>query len=283
MMIAKTAAPRLAAIIGWPASHSLSPLIHAIWAAREGADAWYVPVAAGPSYEEFARVADGLRAAGFRGANVTMPHKAHALRFADLASGDATAAGAANMLTFQDGGAYADNSDISGFAAALGKGRVEGRRALLIGAGGAARGVAIALREKCKVRSLTIVNRTRSRADDVAALAQGEALDWKRRNEALGEADLVVNASSLGMKGEAPLDLDIELLNHQAIVCDIVYSPLETPLLAAARKLGIDTVDGLEMLMRQAASGYFAWLGARAEIDADLRARLVSALKTRDS
>lgn len=272
---------RRAAVIGWPVSHSLSPLIHSTFAAREGVNASYEAVAAGPSYEEFARAADALKAAGYRGANVTLPHKEHALRYAATASDEAKCAGAANMLTFRDGGVHAENSDIAGFAAALGDASAPGRPALIIGAGGAARGVALALSRRCGVRDIIIVNRTRARADDVAALVGGTAIAWEKRNEAAANAGVIVNASSLGMKGEPPLDIDVERFAPGAVVCDIVYSPLETPLLKAAKARGHRTVDGLEMLMRQAVPGYLAWLGSKAKVDADLRARLEAALRAR--
>ena len=271
---------RRAAVIGWPVSHSLSPLIHATWAAREGADATYEAVEAGPSFEEFRLVADRLRNAGYRGANVTIPHKEHALRYASSASEEAKAAGAANMLTFREDGVQADNSDIIGFAEALGD--IRGKnRALIIGAGGAARGVAIALARRRGVAEIVVANRTRARAEEVAALVGGEATDWPRRNGAVRSADIIVNTTSLGMTGEPPLDIEVAGFRPGAIVCDIVYSPLETPLLKAAKARGLRTVDGLEMLMRQAVPGYLAWLGAKAEVDADLRARLVAALKAR--
>lgn len=272
---------RRAAVVGWPVAHSLSPLIHSTWAAREGANASYEAIAAGPSYEEFAAVIDRLRASGYRGANVTIPHKEHALRYASEASVEARAAGAANMLTFKDEGAFAENSDIMGFAAALGDITSVRAPALIIGAGGAARGVALALKRRCRASAVIVVNRTRSRAEDVASLVDGDVVDWNDRNEAAAKSGVIVNTTSLGMKGEPPLDIDVASFAPGAIVCDIVYSPLETPLLAKAKARGLRTVDGLEMLMRQAVPGYLAWLGAKAEVDADLRARLETALRMR--
>lgn len=275
------AAPKLAAVIGWPAAHSLSPLIHATWAAREGANAYYAPVAAAPTFEDFARVADGLKAAGFRGVNVTLPHKEHALRYASDASEEARAAGAANMLTFEESGAFAENSDIFGFASALNEIVGEKRSALVVGAGGAARGVVLALAKRCGVGKISVVNRTREKSDAVAALVGGAAIDWAKRDDALSGVDVVVNATSLGMTRHPPLDIDARAIDAGAVVCDIVYTPLETPLLKAARARGCRTVDGLSMLMHQAAPGYRKWLGATAEVDADLRARLEAALAAR--
>lgn len=272
---------RRAAVIGWPVAHSLSPLIHATFAAREGVDAGYEAIGAEPSYEAFARVADRLQAAGYRGANVTLPHKEHAMRYATSASEEAQAAGAANMLTFGDGGAYAENSDIAGFAAALGAPPARRGPAFVIGAGGAARGVALALSRRCGVRDIVIVNRTRARADEVASLVGGGAVDWESRQDAARDATIIVNASSLGMTGQPPLDIDVAAFSGDAVVCDIVYAPLETPLLKSARARGLRTIDGLEMLMRQAVPGYLAWLGTKADVDADLRRRLEAALRAR--
>ncbi|MEZ5896209.1 MAG: shikimate dehydrogenase [Parvularculaceae bacterium] len=273
--------PRLAGVIGWPIGHSLSPLIHRIWAAREGANAYYTPVAAPPSDDDFRRVADGLRAAGFRGVNVTIPHKEHALRYADIASEAAAAVGAANMLTFKDGKAFADNSDITGFCAAL-SGAINSenkrRSALVLGAGGAARGVLAAL-QLCGVREMLIANRTKEKALAITgADARINVIDWAACNSAVGAADIIVNTTSLGMEGFGPLDLDLCAAADDAVVCDIVYKPLVTPLLATAKVRGLTTVDGLSMLMHQAVPGYLAWLGATAVVDDDLRNRLEGAL-----
>jgi shikimate dehydrogenase len=268
----------LAAVIGWPVRHSLSPLIHAIWAEREGASAYYVPVAAAPLYEDFARVADGLQAAGFRGANITVPHKEHALRYASRATQVAEAVGAANMLTFEPHGALADNSDVEGFAAAISPSLRSRRMALLLGAGGAARAVAVALSERCAAERILIANRTRGRAEALAGRIGGETVDWKEIERLLPGADLVVNATTLGMQSAPPLDIDFSNVNPSATVCDLVYRPLETPLLKAARARGCRTVDGLEMLMRQAVRGYEMWLGDRAVVDGELRGRLEKAL-----
>lgn len=281
MAVKPIEAPRLAAVIGWPVSHSLSPLIHSTWAMREGVNAFYVPVAAGPSYEEFARVADGLRAAGFKGANVTLPHKEHALRFADDASDEASEAGAANMLTFSHAGAYAGNSDVAGFSAALGEAGGGREAALLIGAGGAGRAVALALSKRCGVKKIYVANRTSGRADEVAALVGGERIDWATIRHELPDVDIVVNATSLGMAGQPSLEIAAGAMKADAIVCDLVYWPLETPLLAAARSRGRRTVDGLSVLMHQAVPAYKGWLGRTAVVDSDLRARAEAALKAR--
>ena len=269
---------RKAGVIGWPVGHSLSPLIHGTWAAREGADICYERIPVEPDYAAFAEKIEQLRAAGYRGVNVTIPHKEHALKIADSASQTAQAVSAANMLTFSDEGLFADNSDVEGFAAAL-RARTpeEGKRAmaLVLGAGGGAKGVLYALEEKLGAERIIISNRTRARAEALGA----EVADWSARTKIAAEADIIVNTTPLGMTGNPQLDFDCNCLKPGAIVFDIVYSPLETPLLKAAKARGLRTVDGLEMLMRQAVPGYRAWLGAKAEIDADLRSRLEAALK----
>lgn len=276
-------APRLAAVIGWPVAHSLSPLIHRTWAEREGAPAFYIPVAVEPGYDAFAEAAEALAGLGFKGANITLPHKENALRFAAEASDEASSAGAANMLTFREEGAYADNSDISGFAASVNevlKKKDKRGRAIVLGAGGAARGVILALK-RLGYSKIVIVNRTRARAEALAKEFGGEAAPWEEREDTLAGADLLVNTTSLGMKGEPALQLKLDALPDAAIVSDIVYAPLITPLLAAARNRGLRTADGLSMLMHQAVPGYMAWLGRKAAVDADLRARLEAAVEAR--
>jgi shikimate dehydrogenase len=280
-MVTRGAPVRKAGVIGWPVSHSLSPLIHRAWGVREGRAVQYDAVAVAPGDEAFRAAIARLAAAGFKGVNVTLPHKERALSIADEASGEARAAGAANMLTFARRRILADNSDIAGFAAAIGE---TGRRpgaALILGAGGAARGVAIALKQRLGATRIIIANRTRARADAVARLVDGESIDWRSRDTALAGVDLLVNTTLLGMTGEALLDIDLAALSPGAVVADIVYSPLETPLLRAARAKGCVGVDGLAMLMHQAAFGYRAWLGSTAIVDGDLRARLVAALEAR--
>lgn len=272
---------RRAGVIGWPVSHSLSPLIHSTWAAREGISGSYEAIAVEPDDRSFRRRIDELRAAGFAGVNVTIPHKERALKIADRASAAAAAIGAANMLTFSGAGVVAENSDAAAIGAILKSLPAPPASALVLGAGGAARAVLFALAALARPPRIVLANRTRARAGEIAPIARAEVVDWNQRDEALESADLIVNATSLGMKGQPPLDLDCRRLKDGAVVVDIVYLPLETPLLRAARARGLATIDGLEMLMRQAAPGYLAWLGTKAEIDADLRLRLEAALKAR--
>jgi shikimate dehydrogenase len=273
-------APRLAAVIGWPVAHSLSPLIHMTWAAREGVDARYDAIGVEPTDEAFRQRIDCLRAAGYRGVNVTLPHKERALKFADSASDAALIAGAANMLTFKEGKIVAANSDAAAVKRLLHALDPAPRRALVLGAGGAARGVLWAL-NRAGVSTILIANRTRERAVAIAPIADATVIEWNERALALADADLLINATTLGMSGAPPLDLDIAMLKQGAVVLDIVYAPLETALLKAAKARGLAVIDGLGMLMEQAVPGYLAWFGERAEVDADLRARLVAEQKAR--
>ena len=281
MSEAKTGKMRRAGVIGWPVAHSLSPLIHTTWAEREGIAARYEAIETAPGDEVFRRRINDLRAEGYRGVNVTIPHKERALKIADRASKAARAIGAANMLTFKDDSVIAENSDAAAIESIVLELPLRPRTALLLGAGGAARAVLWALSSGKEAPRVLLANRTRGRAEEIAAIARADVIDWAYRNDALSAADLVINATSLGMTGQPPLDLDYNRLNAGAVAIDIVYSPLETALLSAARARGLRAIDGLEMLMRQAAPGYLAWLGTRAEVDADLRARLEAALKAR--
>ncbi|MBI1364567.1 MAG: shikimate dehydrogenase [Alphaproteobacteria bacterium] len=277
--------PIRAGVIGYPVGHSLSPLLHRIWAAREGIEIEYEPVEVAPGYDAFASAARTLAAQGWRGANVTLPHKENALRFAletGHASDTAIEAGAANMLTFGET-LYADNSDVEGFAAPLRNLlRPDDRRgrAVLLGAGGAARAIAVALK-RLGYERIEIANRSAGRAQALAEAFGGDVVAWEGREAALAGADLLVNATSLGMSGKPALTLPLERLPARAIVCEIVYSPLETALLKEARARGLRTTDGLSMLMGQAVLAYRAWFGATAEADEDLRARLTAALAAR--
>ncbi len=271
--------PILAGVIGHPVGHSLSPVIHAIWARRAGIDGYYIPLGVPPSYDDFARAMDGLRAVGFAGVNVTLPHKEHALRYAGSASAQAQQAGAANLLTFSGGAAQADNSDIYGFEAAVrAVSSVNGKSALVLGAGGAARGVILALKS-LGAEDIAICNRTREKAETLADAFGLTAIDWADREEAIESADVFVNTTSLGMTGQPRLELALSNIRPGALVADIVYTPLATPLLNVAKAKGHKTVDGLAMLMHQAAPGFQRWFGGEAVVDDDLHTELVRELK----
>ena len=268
--------PLTAGVMGWPVAHSKSPRLFAHWFARHGIDGRYIllPV----REDDFAEVYRALPKAGFRGVNVTIPHKGAALALADEASEAARAIGAANMIRFApDGRILADNTDAYGFLESLRAGAPDWRAAegpaVVLGAGGAARAVLHALLG-AGAPEIRLANRTRARAEALA-LAFGprvRVVAWEEREEALDGAATIVNTSSLGMQGHAPLALRLDAAPRSALVTDIVYVPLETGLLAAARARGMPAVDGLGMLLHQARPAFRAWFGPDPAVDDALRA-----------
>ncbi len=266
---------RIAGIMGWPVEHSRSPRLHNYWLGRYGIDGVYIPFAVEPDQLEASlRALPGL---GIRGTNVTVPHKERAFAVVDEADGIARRIGAANTIEVAaDGLLRATNTDGFGFTEAL-RARVPGWApesgpAVVIGAGGAARAVLVALQD-LGVPEIRVVNRTRERADAVIAEfgAPLIAAAWTEREAALEGAALLVNTTTLGMEGGNALELRLDALPVDAVVNDIVYVPLRTPLLAAAESRGNVAVDGLEMLLHQARPGFAAWFGHAPEVTDDLR------------
>ncbi|MBI1180713.1 MAG: shikimate dehydrogenase [Alphaproteobacteria bacterium] len=265
--------------MGWPIGHSRSPLIHGYWLKRHGIDGYYVPLSVKP--QEAAEAIRALPKLGFAGANCTVPHKHAALAAADEVDALAGRIGAANTLVVRDGRIFATNTDAEGFLTNLKAGagvalRLD-RPAVVLGAGGAARAVVVALLD-AGVPEIVLVNRTRDRAETLAAeLGAGRirVASWDDRNRALAGAGLLVNTTSMGMQGQPPLELDLADMPADAVVNDIVYAPLETGLLAAARARGNVAVDGLGMLLHQAVPGFEAWFGVRPEVTAELRQIIV--------
>lgn len=277
-----TGKARLAGVMGWPVSHSRSPLLHNFWLAKYGIDGAYVPLAVRP--EDFESAVRALPKLGFAGANVTVPHKEEALRAVDDVDPLARRAGAVNTIVVGPGGKLTGrNTDVFGFTAAL-DARAPGWRdalgtAVVLGAGGAARAVVVALQD-AGAREIRILNRTPARAETLAA-AFGTPLrvgSWDARHAALGDASLLVNTTTLGMTGQPPLDLSLDALPRTAVVTDIVYVPLRTPLLTAATARGNPAVDGLEMLLHQARPGFEAWFGRAPEVGDDLRRHILADL-----
>lgn len=268
-----TGSTKLAGVIGWPVSHSLSPRLHGFWIERYAIDAAYLPLAVRP--EHLRDVIKALPKLGFVGANVTLPHKEAVLRACDDADPAARRIGAANTLVIGSGGRVrASNSDGYGFLENLKAGAPEWRPnagpVVVLGAGGAARAILATLRE-AGVKDLRLVNRTRARADALGGEFGATVVTWDKRAQALAGAALLVNTTVLGMVGQPPLDLDLDALPKTAAVNDIVYRPLETPLLKAAAARGNPVVDGLGMLLHQARPGFEAWFGIKPEVDAALR------------
>lgn len=269
-----TAPPPLAGVVGWPVGHSKSPVIHGHWLKRHGLAGWYVAMAVAP--EDAKRALRALPALGFRGANVTLPHKETALAVADAASERARRIGAANTLVVRDGGLEADNTDGFGFLENMRQQapgwRADAGPALVLGAGGAARAVVHALAE-AGAPEVRIVNRTRARAEALAEMVGGVARvhEWSRAEDAMEGCATLVNTTSLGMAGQPPLELRLDAAPHTAVATDIVYTPLVTPFLATARHSGLATVDGLGMLLHQARLGFERWFGVAPKVDEVLR------------
>lgn len=274
-----TGATVVAGVAGSPVAHSLSPLIHNAWIAAAGLDAVYVPFA--PPHDGFARFAHGLIGGAIRGLNVTVPFKENALAVATLASQRALAAGAANLLLFgAGGGIFADNTDGEGLIAALAARAPgfdpAGGPATILGAGGAARGAAAALRA-AGAPEIRIVNRTVRRAAELATFIGEPARAVEAGRGAFEDATLIVNATTLGLGGGAGPSADFAVARPGAAALDMVYRPLRTEFLARAAAAGLGTVDGLEMLIRQAAPSFEALFGLKPPA-LDMRALCLPAL-----
>jgi shikimate dehydrogenase len=264
---------KAACVIGWPIEHSRSPLIHNYWIKQLGLDAEYRREAVPP--DRFAAFVSGLGDQGYVGANVTVPHKEAALALAD-ADERARAVGAANTLWLEGSKLRATNTDVAGFIDNLDAGARGWDRgletAVVLGAGGAARAVVLGLLER-GIERIHVVNRDfeRARALQKKFGDRVRALRWDEKTGLLAGAGLLVNATSLGMSGQPVLDLNLNRLPLSAVVADIVYAPLETALLKAARDRGLRTVDGLGMLLHQAVGGFERWFGKRPQVTDALR------------
>ncbi len=265
--------PPAACLIGWPAAHSRSPLIHHYWLRTLHIEGGYSIEAVPP--EELAEFVLHLRKHGFVGANVTLPHKERVLALT-LPDERARAVGAANTLWYDGDELRSTNTDVEGFidnldAAAPGWDGVD--EALVLGAGGASHAVVFGLLERGDNR-VHLANRTAARARALAEKfgARVSPLAWDGIGDALPRAGLLVNTTSLGMHGQPALELDLAALSPHAVVADLVYVPLITPLLAAAKARGLKTADGLGMLLHQAVRGFELWFGQRPQVTGELRA-----------
>lgn len=263
---------KLAAVIGYPISHSRSPALHGHWLHSHRIDGQYVPLKIHP--DDFESALRMLPKIGFVGANVTLPHKHIALKLADTATPLAQRIGAANTLVFGDDGIHADNTDAYGFSQNILDAHPDWtpKTVALIGAGGASRAVIAALVD-LGATEIRLTNRSPERAADLAAEfgAKVKPVLWAERSAMLGGCDTLINATSLGMTGNPALELALDDLPPDAIVNDLVYSPLETPLLAAASARSNPTVDGLGMLLHQAAPGFERWFGVKPTVTQALR------------
>jgi shikimate dehydrogenase len=265
---------RAACIIGWPVEHSRSPLVHNYWLKTYGIAGEYRREAVPPN--EFEAFVQSLAARDYVGANVTVPHKEAVLAYS-LPDERARAVGAANTLWIAGGFLHATNTDVEGFLDNLdscapqwdhGPGN-----AVVVGAGGAAHAVVYALLTR-RIERITVVNRTPHRAEGLRQrfLERLQVAPWEQLNDLLGDATLFVNATTLGMAGQPELGADVGRLPSHAIVADLVYVPLVTPLIETAKARGLRTADGLGMLLHQAVRGFELWFGKKPEVTAELRA-----------
>jgi shikimate dehydrogenase len=260
----------LAGVIGDPVAHSLSPLLHNHWLNELAIDGAYIPL-----HVRAEHLSDAVRvlpALGFRGWNVTVPHKEAMLSLVDEADDTAKTIGAVNTVTVLPGGKlFGGNTDSEGFAANLRPHLKRTGKAVILGAGGASRAVVHAL-QTLGFTDITLTNRTRSRAEEIASIFGKivSVAEWNDRANMLGGADLLVNTTTLGLHGQPPLDLPLAALPAGALVTDIVYVPRITPLLAQASAQGFATVDGLGMLIYQAVPGFRAWFGQTPRIAENL-------------
>ena len=269
----------VAAVIGHPVNHSRSPRMHNYWLAQFGLEGYYIPLDIDP--KKFERSIRNLQELGFVGANITIPYKEKVLKIADKISDRAALVGAANTLTFlQNGGIYADNTDGYGFLQNI-KSKYKDWSAregisVVFGAGGASRAILGALIED-GASDIILTNRTRSRADQLRSDfgAKVKVVEWMKIQNYLSDASTIVNTTSLGMVGNTDLPIPLNTLKKNTLVTDIVYTPIETHLLATAAKMGCRTVDGLGMLIHQAIPGFERWFGIKPGDSQPLRELLI--------
>jgi shikimate dehydrogenase len=273
----------LAGIVGWPVSHSRSPALHNYWLQKYGLPGAYVQLPVAPG--QLQPALRGLAALGLRGCNVTQPHKIEALKLVDDLDDTARRMGAINCIVVQpDGTLKGFNNDGFGYIQSLLDAQPDWRAdagpVVLLGAGGAARAVALSLADR-GAREIRLLNRSQANAQALADEFGSplQVLPWEVRHDALEGAALIVNTTNQGLHGNPALDLRLEKMPRQALVSDVIYTPLETPLLAAARARGNTTVNGLGMLLNQARPAFHAWFGVLPEITPELRDMVASGIK----
>jgi len=263
-------APLIAGVLGWPVSHSLSPKLHNHWLKKLGIDGEYKALAVEP--KDLEKTLKSLPEMGWRGCNLTIPHKEAAIPFLDDIDDIARTVGAVNTVIVNKGKLYGTNTDVYGFAENIRPYILTKRRAVVLGAGGAAKAVWKALWDE-GFEEIIVTNRTPEKLPQ----AEGRFIikPWDERSNILEGADLLVNTTSLGMTGKDKLDIDLAGLPTTALVTDIVYTPLMTPLLEAAKARGNPVVDGLGMLIWQAVPGFVAWFGKKPVVSKELQAFLI--------
>ncbi|MBL4894255.1 MAG: shikimate dehydrogenase [Emcibacter sp.] len=274
--------PIKAGVVGWPISHSLSPRLHSYWLQKYNLDGEYLAYEVKP--EELGDFIKSLPKKNITGLNLTVPHKEIVFPFLDDVDDVARKIGAVNTIIVRDGRLYGTNTDGYGFLTNLMENApewsAESGPAVIIGAGGAARAAIVSLLE-AGVPEIRLINRTKSRAEKLGDIYEDSRLkicDWQDRSKSLSDAALLVNTTTLGMKGQPALDIDLTALPVSAVVYDIVYNPLETDLLKQAASRGNHCVDGLGMLLYQAAPAFQAWFGKQPTVDQSLRDHVLAGL-----
>jgi shikimate dehydrogenase len=265
-----------AGVVGWPVAHSLSPRLHGYWLKKYSISGEYKAYGVEP--DNLPEFISSLREnENFHGVNLTIPHKEAVIRLLDRIDDTAQAIGAVNTVIARDGKLFGTNTDAYGFAENIRPHIVGRKKAVVLGAGGAAKAVIVALKN-LGFEEIIITNRTLERAKALSSVIRhpSSAIHWEKRGEILKGADLLVNTTSLGMTGKEPLEIDLSLLPRNSLVTDIVYSPLITPLLAQAQARGNSIVDGLGMLLHQAVPAFAAWFGVEPEVTGELRQYVLS-------
>jgi shikimate dehydrogenase len=264
---------KISAVLGDPIAQSLSPYLHNFWLKKDQIDGIYIPLkVAENDFEKFLRNLPDL---GFSGCNITIPHKESALKICDNLSQSAKQIGAVNTISFdEDGKIFGDNSDHFGFIQNIKSSNPDfdfkGKTALILGAGGASRAIIFGLLQE-GIGQIVIANRSRPKAENLAKIfPRTTVIDWKDRSINLDKIDLLINSTSLGMKGSDSLEISLDNLKKSALVCDIVYKPLMTNLLIAAQKQGNPIATGIGMLIYQGLIGFEKWFGKKPEVTKDL-------------
>lgn len=272
----------LAGVMGWPVAHSRSPRLHNYWLQKYGLTGSYVLLPVQP--ENLQAALAGLPALGFAGCNITIPHKVSAMELVHAVDAGARRMGAINTIVVQpDGSLKGFNNDGYGYIQSLldaqPNWRADAGPITVLGAGGAARAVVLSLAER-GAREIRLLNRSQDKAEQLAQAfgSPVTVLPWSQRNEALADVSLLVNTTNQGMHGNPALDIDLAKLPRHALVSDVIYVPMETPLLAAARERGNPTVNGLGMLLNQARPAFHAWFGVMPEVTAELRQSIEASL-----
>jgi len=273
----------LAGVMGWPVMHSRSPLLHNYWFRQHNLAGTYVPLGIRP--EALAAALRALHPLGFAGCNLTLPHKQEAMKIVDEVDTVAKSIGAISCVVVRpDGSLAGTNNDCYGFVRSIRQEqptwRADSGPSVVIGAGGGARAVCYGLMQ-AGATEIRLVNRAFARARKIADEFGGplKVMPWEQRHEALDDAAMVVNTTSQGMVGQSPLDIRLDKLPTQALVVDIIYTPLETPFLAAARKRGNPTVNGLGMLLHQGSPAWQAWFGIEPAVTSELRAMMEKTIR----